>query len=255
MEGLGGRPARPGEAKKLRMANTKAFASTLVDALSGLRLSPLVVYGAGGLGREIAWLAGTCSRRDGQAVETVCFADDAHEWIGQDTNGLPVMSLEAARQLFPAATVMVAVGSPQAREAMAHRARRAGFGFETLIHPTVVRSPWVEVGPGTVICARSSLTTNITIGEQVVVNPHCTIGHDVRVDSYTVLAPGVHISGFVHIGKRVFVGAGAVVSNGTSEAPLVIGDDAVVGAGAVVVGPVHAGATVVGVPARPISRK
>ncbi len=237
------------------MANTRAFAPTLVRASHELGLSQVVVYGAGGLGREIAWLAGTCSRADGTPVEAVCFADDAHERICRDVNGLPVMSLDAAKQLFPSASVIVAVGAPQAREVMALRVRRAGFGFETMIHPTVVRSPWVAIGAGTVICARCSLTTNITIGEQVVVNPHCTIGHDVHVDSYTVLAPGVHLSGFVHVGKRVFVGAGAVVSNGTSEAPLVIGDDAVIGAGAVVIGPVPAGATVVGVPARSISRR
>ncbi|MFH0730649.1 MAG: acyltransferase [Pseudomonadota bacterium] len=38
----------------------------------------------------------------------------------------------------------------------------------------------------------------------------------------------------MHFGKRVYVGTGAVFINGTENAPLMIGDDAVIGAGAVV---------------------
>jgi len=36
------------------------------------------------------------------------------------------------------------------------------------------------------------------------------------------LAPGVNISGFVHIGKRVYIGTGAVISNGSKKNPLII---------------------------------
>jgi len=58
----------------------------------------------------------------------------------------------------------------------------------------------------------------------------------------------------VHLGKRAYIGTGAVVINGTQENPIVIGDDAVVGAGACVTKTVPAGLTVVGVPAKPLQR-
>jgi len=54
---------------------------------------------------------------------------------------------------------------------------------------------------------------------------------------------------FVRIGEEVLVGANAVILEG-----ITIGDRAVVGAGAVVTKDVPAGATVVGVPARPFER-
>ncbi|MBP1718669.1 MAG: sugar O-acyltransferase, sialic acid O-acetyltransferase NeuD family, partial [Deltaproteobacteria bacterium] len=111
------------------------------------------------------------------------------------------------------------------------------------------------IGDGTVICAGNILTTNITLGKQVQINLDCTIGHDVVMEDYVTLAPGVHVSGWVHLGNRVYVGTGAVIINGTEEAPIRIGDDAIIGAGACVIESVAKGLTVTGVPAKPVDIK
>lgn len=79
-------------------------------------------------------------------------------------------------------------------------------GFGTVIHPSV------EIGSETVIQHR------VTIGERG--------------------------GGVPHIGKKCFIGAGAIIIG-----PIVIGDYARIGAGAVVINDVHSGDTVVGVPA------
>jgi UDP-3-O-[3-hydroxymyristoyl] glucosamine N-acyltransferase len=118
------------------------------------------------------------------------------------------------------------------------------------VHPDTQRSRWVEIGEGTVICAGNILTTNIELGRHVQVNLGCTVGHDVVMGDFTTLSPGVHVSGHVHFGRRVFVGTGAVILNGSPDAPLVIGDDAVIGGAACVTRSVEPGTMVVGVPAR-----
>jgi serine acetyltransferase len=64
-----------------------------------------------------------------------------------------------------------------------------------------------------------------------------------------VIDPGAVLTGRVRIGSEVEVGSGAVLIPDSA-----VGDGAAVGAGAVVVRPVEAGATVVGVPARPLRR-
>jgi len=218
-----------------------------------MEVKQIAVYGAGGFGREVAWLIEACNTA-AQAYEVVCFIDDSQAKQGTVLNGVPLMSLAAARQRFPVARVVGGVGAPSTRQALMEKAAAAGFQFETIVHPRVERSRWLEIGEGTLICAGNILTTNIVLGRQVQINLDCTIGHDVIMGDYATLAPGVHISGCVHLGKRAYIGTGAVVINGTQENPIVIGDDAVVGAGACVTKSVPAGLTVVGVPAKPLQR-
>jgi len=209
----------------------------------------IAIYGASGFGREVAWLIETCN-----SYEAVCFIDDNISKYGASLNGIPVMSLEQAREKFPNARVVGGVGAPKIREKLMEKACLAGFAFETIIHPRVEHSQWIEIGIGTVICAGNILTTNIRLGKHIQINLDCTIGHDVIMGDFTTLAPGVHVSGWIHFGKRVYVGTGAVIINGTEENPIIIGDDAVIGAGAAVINHVRAGATVVGVPAREFRR-
>ena len=199
----------------------------------------------------MAWLIQSCAA-SGSDYAVTCFIEDDAALQGKSLNGVPTMSLEDARRRFPDSHVVGGVGQPKTREFLMAKSQAAGFCFASIVHPRVERSEWVEIGTGTLICAGTILTTNIVIGNHVHVNLDCTIGHDAILDDYTTLAPGVHVSGWVHMGRRVYVGTGAVIINGTSSAPLVIGDDAVVGAGACVTKSVPAGVMVVGVPARPV---
>jgi len=214
----------------------------------------IAVYGGGGFAREVAWLVEACNV-GASLHKVVCFIDDNEAAHGSTLNGIPVMGLEEARSRFTDASVVGGVGSPRTRQRLMEKAAEAGFGFETIIHPRVERSQWIEVGTGTVICAGNILTVNIVLGQHVQINLDCTIGHDVVMGDFTTLAPGVHVSGCVHLGQRVYVGTGAVVINGTQEEPIIIGDDVVIGAGACVTKSVPAGQVVVGIPARPLQRK
>jgi sugar O-acyltransferase (sialic acid O-acetyltransferase NeuD family) len=214
-----------------------------------MNISPIAVYGSGGFAREVAWLAHDCGR------EVVCFIDDDPVKTGRIVNDVPVMSCAEAAKRFPAAQVAVGIGSPGAREMVVGNASRHGFAVASLIHPRVEKSSRIALGNGVVICAGNILTTNITIADHVQINLDCTIGHDVELHQYATLAPGVHISGYVTIGRGVYIGTGATIINGTADHRLTIHEGAVVGAGACVTKSVEAGVTVVGVPAKPLSKR
>jgi sugar O-acyltransferase (sialic acid O-acetyltransferase NeuD family) len=213
----------------------------------------VAIYGGGGFAREVAWLVECCADAEGP-LNAICFIDDDPLRQGHTLNGLPTFSLEEAWSRTPDARVVCAVGSPRTRQRMVEKAKAIGFRFATVVHPRTERSKWIEFGEGTVVCAGNILTTNIALGAHVQINLDCTIGHDAVLGEYTTLAPGVHVSGWVHMGRRVYLGTGAVVLNGTEDAPIVLGDDAVVGAGACVTKSIAAGVTVVGVPAKPLLR-
>jgi sugar O-acyltransferase (sialic acid O-acetyltransferase NeuD family) len=212
---------------------------------------PIAIYGAGGFGREVAWLLDVCSA-SGWDAQLHCFIDDSTATQGTYVHGTPVLSLADAAKQFPGAFVVAGIGAPRIRQALIERAVQAGFQPLTVVHPGVEQSTHVVIGEGTLICAGNILTTDIVLGAQVQINLACTIGHDVQLGDYTTLAPGVHVSGCVVTGKCVYIGTGAVIVNGTSEQPIIIEDDAVIGAGACVTKSVPANLTVVGVPARPL---
>lgn len=204
----------------------------------------LCIFGAGGFGRELAWLA---QQIWGSGVR-IEFLVDHPEFLTGPVNGMPV-SLSSDLEPDDDTRVVVALGDGTKRRQIAVSLASAGHRPATLIHPRVEISPWVELGEGTVICANSVVTCNVTIGKHVHINLGCTIGHDVVIGDYATLSPGANVSGNVHIGRGVFVGTNACFINGRAGEPLLIGDGAVIAAGACVVKDVPAHTLVAGVPA------
>jgi len=206
------------------------------------------------MAREIAWLVETIAA-ESTPSEVVFFIDDNPELQGTVVNGIPIVSLQDAWKRCPTARIVGGVGAPDIRQAMMERAATTGFETTTLIHPRVEMSRHVDIGEGTVICAGNIITTNIRIGRQVQLNNDCTIAHDTVLEDYATLAPGVHISGGVVLGERCYLGTGVTVIDGSIDEPLVIGHDAIIGAGACVTRSLEPGVVAVGVPAKVIKRR
>jgi sugar O-acyltransferase (sialic acid O-acetyltransferase NeuD family) len=211
----------------------------------------IAVYGAGGFAREVAWLLDSFPEN---IYQVVAFIDDNPDQHGKALNQIPVMSLAEVKTAFPDVKVLAGIGSPQTREKVTQKSRQEGLEFISVVHPNVEISRFVEIGEGVVVCAGNIITTNIKIGNQVQINLDCTIGHDVVLGDYATLAPGVHVSGNVQIGKRAYIGTGANIINGTVDNPLLIGDDAIIGAGACVTRNIPPNVTAVGIPAKPITK-
>ena len=202
------------------------------------------IIGAGGFGRETLNVYRDARRE----AEVSGFLEEHCRQLGALINGKPVQDWSALPALPAGARFIAAIGSA-ARARLIDAAEAAGRVFDTAIHPSVNRSPWVEIGPGCIICANCILTTQIEVGPHTILNLACTIGHDVRIGRVVTLSPGVHVSGRVTIEDEVFIGTGAVIVEKVR-----IGRGAIIGAGAVVTKDVPPGVTAVGVPAKPLAR-
>ncbi len=106
----------------------------------------------------------------------------------------------------------------------------------------------IEIHPGACIGRRII----IDHGMGVVIGETAEVGDDVYMYHQVTLGGTSSERGKRHptIGRNVIIGAGAKVLGA-----ITIGDNARIGANAVVVQPVPAGVTVAGIPARPIERK
>lgn len=204
----------------------------------------LTIFGAGGHGREIAWLVRQCW---GKEVE-IEFAVDRPEFLANEVDGIPLRLLDDCLPT-PDGRFVVAVGDPVLRKKAARLCQSLGFCPALLVHPRVEASDSIILGPGSVVCAGTILTVNLDIGSHVHVNVNCSVSHDVVIGDFSTLSPGVCIAGNVTIGDGVFIGAGASVINGRSSDQLFIGEGAVIAAGACVTRSVAPGAMVAGVPA------
>ena len=78
---------------------------------------------------------------------------------------------------------------------------------------------------------------------------NCTIGHDSKIGMFTELSPGVHISGNCNIGDFCNIGTGSVILP-----KITLGENIIVGAGAVITKPVESNTMVVGFPAKPVKK-
>jgi len=117
------------------------------------------------------------------------------------------------------------------------------------IHPSAVISPSVKMKYGHFIAPNVSINALTELGMTAVCNTGSVIEHGCIVGDFTFIAPGAVLCGDVTIGENTFVGANSVIKQG-----VVIGNNVTIGAGSVILQNVPDDVTIVGNPARIISR-
>ena len=163
----------------------------------------------------------------------------------------PLLRSAAEAQAYLAGTdprFVLGLGGPALRQRLAAQFQGWGGMLTTVIAATAVVGPHVAgIGTGVNVMHHALVAPNAWLGEGVLLNAGAAVHHDVEVGAYCEVSPGARLLGRCRLGSSCQVGAMAVVLP-----DVVVGNNAVIGAGAVVTRNVPAGATVVGVPARPL---
>lgn len=211
-------------------------------------MEKLFIIGAGGFGREIAWLAERINEIS-PSWEIKGFLDDNKSLHGTVQDGYLVLGgSDYLKDIKEEVYAVVAIGSAKTKKTVVEKL--AGYEhihFATLVDPSIICSGRVEIGKGSMICAGTILTTDIRIGEHVIINLDCTVGHDAVIGDYTTIYPSANISGNVTVGKGAELGTGVQVIQGKR-----IGAGTVIGAGAVVINDIEGDCTAVGCPAKAV---
>ena len=206
----------------------------------------IVIIGAGGVGRETSLIIQKINELE-PTWNLIGFIDDNVNNWGRVVNGYSVIGGIDSLEVLPSDTyIIIAIANYEIKRKIVNRINDK-FKFATIIHPRVWIHDYINVGEGTIIYEGVILTTNIEIGNHVIISPKCGVGHDSVIKDYVSLLWNVNVSGNDIIEEGVMMGSASTVIQGKR-----IGKGSTVGAGAVVIDNIDSYSTVVGVPAKVI---
>lgn len=211
-----------------------------------LTTPPAFMFGAGEMAEHVIHLM----QWTGMCTSQLRIFDDS--WPGKTSGprGLPVVGsishgiAHCQRVREPA---IIALGSrcTAFRWGLYQRLNEGGVPLASVIHPSTIRAPGVEVGENAIVFAGVTMAKGVRVGAMCTFWSSALVEHDSVVGDNVTIGPAAKTSGYVTIGKHAFLGIGATI------APKIhIGARALIGAGAVVVRDVEAGMVMAGVPAR-----
>ncbi len=212
-----------------------------------MTMKDIVIYGAGGFGREIACLIRLINEKDPQ-WNIIGFLDDNSELIGNKNEYAAVLGgVDWLNSYDKPIAVAIAVGNPKAMENIAQKITNPLVEYPNLYAPSVtfLDKDSLKIGKGNIICTNCSISCNIIIGDFNLFNSYITVGHDAEIGNYNVVMPSCNISGGVKMGNTNFLGVQSVILQYVK-----IGNDTRIGANSVIMRKTKDGYLYIGNPAK-----
>lgn len=209
-------------------------------------MDEIVIIGDGGHGKvaqDIALLSN---------YNIVAVLDDKYHSPIQNNKGVLYGPISLCEKLLEneKRKLFVAIGDNGLRFRIIQALRFRSERFVSLIHPSAVVSRSSYIGVGTIVMANCVVQPNARIGNYTIVNTGAIVEHDNVIEDFVHISPNVTLCGNITIREGAHVGAGSVVIPNME-----IGKWSIVGAGATVIRHVLDFETVVGVPAKNITKK
>lgn len=200
------------------------------------------VYGAGAHGRVILE-----TLKLSQRCSSVEFIDDDQSLWGSEVNGTPVVGgweylISQDRSVFK---VIVGQGHPGLRMELARKMEEHSVRFLNAVHPSAAVMRSTRIGVGNMIGATAVMTSNVVLGNHVILNTGAVVEHDCMLEDFTTICPGVQLGGRTRVRQGAFICTGAIVLP-----RITIGASSVVAAGSLVTKSVPDHVLVLGTPAR-----
>jgi sugar O-acyltransferase (sialic acid O-acetyltransferase NeuD family) len=141
--------------------------------------------------------------------------------------------------------IIVAIGNNNARLKISLEYESKGMKLAKIIHPKAIVSDTAEIEDGTVVFAGAVINPSVKIGKACIINTGVIIEHDCILEDGVHISPNAAMGGTVFIGEKTWVCVGSSIANNIQ-----IGNNSIIGAGAVIIKDVPNKVLVAGVPAR-----
>ena len=210
-------------------------------------MKDIAIFGAGGLGREVATTIGRINRKE-PTWNLIGFYDDGKEKGRKVSHfGEVIGGVEEINDRQEPLAIVIAIGSPNSLRGVRERITNPLVSFPNIIFEPLgcADVETFKMGEGNIIQGGCWMSVDVSIGNFNVLNGRDMIGHDVTIGDYNVIMPDVRISGEVAIGNGNLLGISSIILQ-----QLKIGDNVRLGAGAVLMTKPRNGELYMGNPAK-----
>jgi len=189
-------------------------------------------------------------------VEIVGFLDDDPKYKDAEVRGVPVLGgfslIPELKEMFGVEAVYCPLGNNKLRVKVLTQAGECGLETPNFIHPSVMISPEVTIGDkGVYILPRTVIMPWTKIHNYVMMSVNSIVSHHCVLEEGTFLSFGVNFGASIHAHKYAYCGISSTIMTGLHE----LGEDCLIGAGAVVIKDVEPRAVMAGVPAKVLKYK
>ena len=212
-------------------------------------MKEIAIYGAGGLGKEVACLLNKINEVE-PTWKLIGFFDDGKE-IGTVVShyGKVLGGINELNKWPNELSIAFTIGNPKTIKSLVSKVTNPCIDYPNIIAPTVyfADKETFKIGRGNIIQKHCSFSCDVSIGDFNVMDGADVFGHDDVVGSFNTFMPAMRISGEVTIGDGNFFGVGSVILQQVK-----VGNDVRLGAGSVLMRKPKDGFLYMGNPAKKV---
>lgn len=184
-------------------------------------MKDLVIYGAGGFGKEIACLiVNHMPPEFHEHFRFIGFVDDGLP-VGLPVKYGSVLGGSSFINSFNAPLAVVfSIAQPEILLKAKNKITNNNIEYPNIIAPGTVfyDEPSFKLGMGNVIFNGCRFSCDVILGNFNLFNGFVALGHDVTIGSFNIFGPSTRISGNVNVGSQNFFGVNSIVLQGISVA-------------------------------------
>lgn len=183
-------------------------------------------------------------------VDIIGFLDDDSKYEKQIVHGVPVLGgtqlLGSLRKEYGVEAVYCPLGNNKLRVYFLSLAKRLGYEIPNFIHKSVIVSSGVTIGEGVYILLGTTIMPYTTIKDYVMISMGVHLAHHSVLENGVFLSTGCNFGASICAHRYAYCGISSTIMTGVNE----LGEDCLIGAGAVVIHDVPDRAVMAGVPAK-----